>query len=161
MACTSTMKNLPRVLLPVFSSLAITIAALSSANAEFEFKKDDHIVTIGNTLADRMQHDGWLETLIQSQHKDLGLIFRNQGFSGDQVAARPRNKGFTTPEDYLKLSEADVIFVMFGYNESFAGDAGLFPFAERRADFVEHGFACFELFSRRVQLRFAVRQLVP
>lgn len=61
---------------------------------------------------------------------------------------------------FVVLVDRHVVFAAYLFVE-FAGDAGLFPFAERRADFVEHGFACFELFSRRVQLRFAVRQLVP
>ena len=30
--------------------------------AKLEIKPGDHICIIGNTLADRMQHDGWLET---------------------------------------------------------------------------------------------------
>ena len=61
---------------------------------------------------------------------------------------------------FVVLVDRHVVFAAYLFVE-FAGDAGLFPFAERRADFVEHGFACFELFSRRVQLRFAVRQPVP
>lgn len=61
---------------------------------------------------------------------------------------------------FVVLVDRHVVFAAYLFVE-FAGDAGLFPIAERRADFVEHGFACFELFSRRVQLRFAVRQLVP
>ena len=34
-----------------------------SPAAKLEIHKGDHICIIGNTLADRMQHDGWLETL--------------------------------------------------------------------------------------------------
>ena len=32
--------------------------------AKFEIRAGDHISILGNTLADRMQHDGWLETLL-------------------------------------------------------------------------------------------------
>src|SRR5437016_3766766 len=40
-------------------------AADEAKSAEsFELKPGDHICIIGNTLADRMQHDGWLETYI-------------------------------------------------------------------------------------------------
>ena len=35
----------------------------SSLTGNLELRKGDHICLIGNTLADRMQHDGWLETL--------------------------------------------------------------------------------------------------
>ena len=111
---------------------AVSIFALSvpPLRAGVTFNQDDHIVYIGNTLADRMQHEGWLETLIQSQLSNKGLVFRNQGFAADQITDRPRSKGFTSPEDYLKISEADWIFVFFGYNESFAGDKGLEKFKE-------------------------------
>ena len=34
--------------------------------AKLELKKGDHVCVIGNTLAERMQHDGWLETLIHA-----------------------------------------------------------------------------------------------
>ena len=86
---------------------------------KFAFQKGDRIAIIGNTLAERLQHDGWMETLLQSQNPELELVFRNLGLSGDQVDKRPRSKDFTTPEEYLELCEADVIFCFFGYNESF------------------------------------------
>ena len=47
----------------VFAFLAATFASPALATAEaIEIKPGDHIAIIGNTLADRMQHDGWLET---------------------------------------------------------------------------------------------------
>lgn len=131
------MKNLPRVLFPILTLLGCGLSLNSAPGAEIEFQKGDHIVYIGNTLPDRMQHDAWLETLLQSELPHLELVIRNQGFSGDQVANRPRNKGFTSPEDYLKLSKADVIFVYFGYNESFAGDAGLEKFRTDLAKMID------------------------
>lgn len=91
-------------------------------SASFELEPDEHIVLVGNSLADRMQHDGWLETYMQLAHPDHRLVVRNQGFTGDRVDHRPRSNGFPTAGDYLRLSEADVIFAMFGYNESFDND---------------------------------------
>ena len=35
--------------------------------ARLDIQKGDHICLIGNTLADRMQHDGWLETYLYSR----------------------------------------------------------------------------------------------
>ena len=114
--------------------LVTALAALSllqtSAQAAFDFKKGDKVVYIGNGLADRMQQEGWLETLLQSQQPQLELSFRNNGFSGDTVSDRPRNKGFTSAENYLKHCEADVIFCFFGYNESFADEGGLSKFKD-------------------------------
>ena len=91
-------------------------------------EENDVICEIGNGLADRMQHDGWVETLIQSKLPNKKLVFRNLAFCGDSVTARPRQEGFGSPEDYLKLCKADVIFAYFGYNESFAGEGGVAKF---------------------------------
>ena len=91
-------------------------------------QENDVICEIGNGLADRMQHDGWVETLIQSKLPEKKLVFRNLAFTGDTVTARPRQEGFASPEDYLKLCKADVIFAYFGYNESFAGEGGVAKF---------------------------------
>jgi len=86
----------------------------------------DHIVIVGNALADRMQHDGWLEAHLQAEFPSLRLVIRNQGFTGDRVDHRPRSEGFPTADEYLALSRASVIFAMFGYNESYAGDPAQF-----------------------------------
>ncbi|MFT5126789.1 MAG: azurin/lysophospholipase L1-like esterase [Rhodothermales bacterium] len=107
---------MPRLLL---ATLALVLGAVQ-ATAEFAFQKGDKIAIIGSGLADRMQHDGWLETLLQSANPGKDLVFRNLGFTGDTVTHRKRNKGFSSPEAHLELCKADVIFVMFGYNESFS-----------------------------------------
>ncbi|MCI0436590.1 MAG: GDSL-type esterase/lipase family protein [Gemmatimonadetes bacterium] len=112
----------------------LTLAAC--ADRPVEFRQDDHIVIIGNGLADRMQHDGWLETLLQAELPDLRLVIRNQGFTGDRIDHRPREEGFPSADDYLTLSQADVIFAMFGYNESYDDDAARFGAAV--AEWIDH-----------------------
>ncbi|MEM8954412.1 MAG: PVC-type heme-binding CxxCH protein [Verrucomicrobiota bacterium] len=119
-----------------FVGLILTFGA-GLARAEFDFEKGDRVVLIGNALAERMQHHGWLEALVQGQEKGKKLVFRNQGFSGDQVKNRPRSKGFLTAEDYLTQSKADVIFVFFGYNESFMGEAGVGSFKADLGEMVD------------------------
>src|SRR5262249_1136627 len=101
-------------------------------------QKGDHVCMIGNTLADRMQHHGWLETLIQSRFPQHELTFRDLGFSGDELTLRLRSAGFGTPDDHLSMQKADVIFAFFGYNESFRGAAGLEPFKKDLCDFIKH-----------------------
>jgi azurin/glucose/arabinose dehydrogenase len=117
----------------MFAVLVLAFSSLET-KAQLNLKDGDRICIIGNGLASRMQYSGWLETLIQSRSEGKHLVFRNLGFPGDQVKKRPRNKGFMTPEEYLAHCEADVILAMFGYNESFAGAAGLDAF---RKDLVE------------------------
>lgn len=99
-------------------SLAFTS---STGGAEFTFREDDRIAIIGNALADRMQHDGWLETYLQASHPEYDLVIRNLGFTGDRVGHRPRaHEGFGDPDTHLSRVRASVIFAFFGYNESFA-----------------------------------------
>ena len=85
----------------------------------FKFAKGDVVSIIGNGLADRMQHDGWLETLLQAETKGLQLSFRNMSLTGDRANKHPRSRGFTPMAEYLQLVKADVVLAMYGYNESF------------------------------------------
>ncbi|MFY9256992.1 MAG: PVC-type heme-binding CxxCH protein [Fuerstiella sp.] len=106
------------MLLTLFSSTA------AIADTSFEFKQNDVVAIFGNGLADRMQHDPWVETVLQANLKGLNVRFRNMSFSGDMVNKRPRNAGFTNDTEYLQHVAPDVIFIMYGYNESHAGPAG-------------------------------------
>jgi putative membrane-bound dehydrogenase-like protein len=96
----------------------------ASAAEPFEFKQNDVVAIYGNGLADRMQHDPWVETVLQSHLKGKNVSFRNMGFSGDVVNIRPRNQGATNDDEYLQHVGPSVVFVMYGYNESYAGPAG-------------------------------------
>jgi putative membrane-bound dehydrogenase-like protein len=100
---------------------SVTTVQSATAAEPFEFKQGDVVAIYGNGLADRMQHDPWVETVLQSQLKDKNVSFRNMSFSGDMVNQKPRNKGFTNDAEYLQHVAPDVVFVMYGYNESFAG----------------------------------------
>jgi glucose/arabinose dehydrogenase len=109
---------------------------IGGVSAPFEFKDGDHVSIIGNALADRMQHDGWLETLIQAEYPDRHLSFRNLGFAGDELNNRMRSESFGTPDVWLKRTKADVIFAFFGYNESFAGPSGVGKFKQDLEQFI-------------------------
>jgi putative heme-binding domain-containing protein len=114
---------------------------------KLELRKGDHIAIIGNALPERMQHDGWLETLIQAQFPKEELVFRDLGFSGDEVGGytdhadpncRLRSANFASGDDWLKRVKADVVFAFFGYNESFAGEKGLDAFKKDLDNFIKH-----------------------
>src|SRR6266849_4594591 len=53
--------------------------------ANLEMHPGDHISIIGNNLAERMQHDGWLETYFHARFPKHDLSFRNLAFSGDEL----------------------------------------------------------------------------
>jgi glucose/arabinose dehydrogenase/lysophospholipase L1-like esterase len=148
--------------------VALAVAcSLTSTAVALELQPGEHICIIGNTLAERQQHHGWLETLLHAHYPQHKLVFRNLGYSGDELdpGKRLRSMSFGTPDEWLsanapvpqpsKLSprdagkirdnrfelantRADVIFAFFGYNESFGGEAGLPRFKDDLAKFIQH-----------------------
>jgi mono/diheme cytochrome c family protein/lysophospholipase L1-like esterase len=109
-------------------ALAFTLLTALSAAAQLPLQKGDTVGIIGNALPDRMQHDGWMETLLQSRLPGQGVTFRTLAVAGDTVTSRPRSNGVPSVEDCLGYCKADVVFAFFGYNESFDGDAKVSQF---------------------------------
>jgi glucose/arabinose dehydrogenase len=124
----------------------------------FELREKEHICIIGNTLAERIQYDGWLETMLHARFPKHELVVRNLGFSGDEIATRLRSKNFGTPDEWLSGqadpiggyqenrlattgTRADVVFAFFGYNESFGGKEGLETFRKQLNDWIAHTHA--------------------
>lgn len=119
-------------------SLLVLIVPLGArADEPFKLKEGDHIGIVGNTLADRMQHDGWLETYLQTRFPKHNLVVRNLGYSGDELTLRLRSANFGSPDEWLTRIKADVVFAFFGYNESFAGEAGLDKFKKDLEAFIK------------------------
>ena len=113
---------------PISLLLLSPVLMTMSARAQFTFHKGDRICLVGNSLADRMQHDGWLETLLQRETPQLELTFRNISVCGDEIAKRPRSENVPNSEALLAQCKPDVVFCFFGYNESFQGQPGLEKF---------------------------------
>ena len=123
----------------VSAVLAATFVLPAFARADaIEIKPGDHVSIIGNTLADRMQHDGWLETDLQVRFPKHKLVIRNLGFSGDELTLRLRSADFGSPDQWLTRTKTDVVFAFFGYNESFAGQDGLEAFRKNLDAFIKH-----------------------
>jgi putative heme-binding domain-containing protein len=106
--------------------------------ASLQLQPKDHISIIGGTLADRMQHDGWLETYLASRFPKHDLVFRNLGFAADELKVRLRSANFGTPDQWLTKTKTDVVFAFFGYNESFAGPKGLDAFKKDLENFIKN-----------------------
>ncbi|MEX1042559.1 MAG: PVC-type heme-binding CxxCH protein [Pirellulaceae bacterium] len=126
------------ILLPITALLILFASAhaghLAADQPLLELRKGDHIAIIGNTLADRMQHDGWLDTLLHARFPEHDLVIRNLGFAGDELKTRPRSDNFGSADQWLTRVKADVIFCFFGYNEALRGEQALAGF---RNDLVE------------------------
>ena len=90
----------------------------------FAFQRGDVVSILGNGLPDRMQHDGWLETLLQSELTGEQVRFRNMSVSGDRANHYPRSSGQMSMTDYLRKVQPTVVLAFFGYNESFEAKPG-------------------------------------
>jgi putative heme-binding domain-containing protein len=108
-----------------------------SVGTALKLNKGDRISIIGNTLPERMQHDGWLETLVDARFPDYRLTFRNLAFSADELTIRQRSEGFGSPDEWLTKTKADVVFAFFGFNESFASNEGLEKFKQDLDGFIK------------------------
>jgi putative heme-binding domain-containing protein len=130
-----------------FFAIAFTLATLVGALGatlpvaaqapKFQLNRDDCVAIIGNTLADRMQHDAWLETYIYALHPEHDLVFRNLGYPGDELKERIREESFGSPDQWLTKVKADVVFCFFGYNEALKGDAGLDGFRKDLGEVID------------------------
>lgn len=105
---------------------------------ELTLKDGDRIVLIGNTFADQLRLNNYLETLLTSQADVKQLTFRNLAWSGDTLKLQPRPLNFGSLDDHLKEQRADVIIACFGMNESFDGPAGIPEFTNEWEKFLKH-----------------------
>ncbi len=99
-------------------------------------KKGDRIALIGNTLLERSQEFGHFEALLQQQFPQHELVVRHLAWSADTLELQPRPANFADTEQHLTHEKANVIFAAYGFNESFAGDAGLQEFRGKLTEYV-------------------------
>ncbi|MCX8488891.1 MAG: GDSL-type esterase/lipase family protein, partial [Opitutales bacterium] len=132
-------------------TLLLTVLGFASVSAQnLTLEKGDNIAFVGSGLADRQQHQGNFETLIHQAFPEHNLVVRNLGFSGDEVGVTPHRSDEVAGLDYFlnmkpgdlttKVGKtevtyhagahfhANVVFAYWGFNESFAGQAGLDTF---------------------------------
>ncbi len=129
------------VLGTVLATVLFCFTGSVARSEQLTLEPGSHICLIGNTLAERMQHDGWLETHLHLRFPQHQLVIRNLGYSGDELTLRLRSAGFGSPDEHLTKNKADVVIAMFGFNESFAGAEGLPKFTADLEAFIKHTLA--------------------
>jgi glucose/arabinose dehydrogenase/azurin len=130
-----------KVFVSSLSAIILSLGMHLPASAQLELKKGDRVAILGNTLADRQQHHGWLEALIHRKWPDKEITIRNLGFAADELNIRVRSDGVPAPEQWLSEMKADVVFAYFGFNESFKGEAGLEKFKQELDKFIKDTLA--------------------
>lgn len=119
--------------LPAALVAATLLPAQPAAPPKFEIKDGDRIVWIGSTLVEREQRYGYWETALHAAFPDKRFTLRNLGWSGDTVWGEARGRfDHDKPQVYFRqlvdqtlALKPTVIFVSYGTNESFEGEAGL------------------------------------
>lgn len=116
--------------------LLILLALCLSAQAQFQFQKDDHVVLLGNTVVERAQKYGYVETALSLAAGENNITFRNLGWSGDTVYCDARSyfgppqEGFDRLKANLTEEKPNVMVICYGAVASFEGEAGLENFTK-------------------------------
>jgi azurin/glucose/arabinose dehydrogenase len=131
-----TTANAPAPALNYQPSALNSVPPPAGTAAPLQLNVGDRVAIAGNALADRMQHHGWLETMMLAQNPSHNLVVRNLAFAGDEVVTRARSKDFGPPDEWLAKAQATIVFAFFGYNESFAGPDGLPEFKKELGNFI-------------------------
>jgi lysophospholipase L1-like esterase len=117
-------------------SVLSPLAAHGDEPPNFPFRDGDRIVLVGDTLIERDQRYGYLETILTALNADKDLTFRNLGWSGDTIAGLSR-AGFDPPAagykqlvEQILAAKPTVLIVGYGMADSFDGESGRSRFVE-------------------------------
>src|SRR5271154_3241484 len=111
------------------------------ARETFELRGGDRVVLVGDTLIEREQESGWLETEMAADFAGRHFIVRNLGWSADTPAGASRasfdfadpQKGFALLTNEIAQVKPTVVVLGYGMASSFDGQGGL---AQFKSDFV-------------------------
>jgi putative heme-binding domain-containing protein len=111
-------------------------AAPVTTTLPLDLKPGDHVAFIGNTLFERSQLFGHVEALLHQRFPRHLLVVRNLSWAADTIDLQPRPANFADVEQHLLHERTDVILAAFGFNESFAGEAGIEAFRRKLAEYL-------------------------
>ncbi len=128
--------------LVIASSLqaAVAIPPAPANPPPFELQNGDRVALVGNTFIERAQQYGYFELALTMQWPNRQIVFRNLGWSGDDVTGESRlyfgsyrdttvrQEGLDRLLDNIRMIEPTVIFVGYGSNEAFEGPPGVDAF---------------------------------
>ncbi|MFT5127219.1 MAG: glucose/arabinose dehydrogenase/plastocyanin [Rhodothermales bacterium] len=114
-------------------ALILLLALPQLVCAQLTLAPQSRVAVVGGVLGERMQHDGWLETLLQQRFPRNKLSFRTLAVAGDTLTTQSRPEGFGSLDDHLSFCKADVILACFELDQ--ASPALL---SEQLAEFAEH-----------------------
>jgi hypothetical protein len=103
----------------------------AQADEVFQLQDGDQVVFLGNSFFERAIHHGHIEHELTCRWPKRNITFRNLGWDGDTVFGHSRaggrrravfgepEEGFKKMVEHVRLLKPDVVFLAYGYNESF------------------------------------------
>lgn len=113
-----------------FIVFGLTLLGVARAD-DFAFKDNDTVVLLGNTVVERAQKYGYVETALSLAAGDVNVRFRNLAWSGDTVYSDARSyfgppaEGFERLKTNFTTIKPNVVIICYGGVEAFDGQAGL------------------------------------
>ncbi|HEX8912407.1 MAG TPA: c-type cytochrome [Humisphaera sp.] len=101
---------------------------LPPSKLPLEVVKGERIALVGNSTGERVGVYGAFEALLHTRFPQHELVVRSFARPADEVAVRQRSSGYTGLGDPVYAFGADTYVCFFGFNESFAGPAGVEKF---------------------------------
>ena len=119
---------------PPAPAVSSSAGSASTSGASWSLRDGDRVVFLGDTFVEREGDRGFIETALVAAHPEASLTFRNLGWSGDTVWAESRGvfdqpaKGYERMLALVRELKPTIVFVAYGRNESYQGEAGLAAF---------------------------------
>lgn len=110
---------------------------LPASKLSLEFIDGERIGFLGNSLAERMNLFGHLETLLHTRFPKKQLVIRNFARPAEEVGIQQRSADYTALDDPQLAFGADTFFCFFGFNESYAGPEGIDAFRDRYRKYLD------------------------
>jgi len=128
----------PRPLFPLPLWVIVLAGLFGSALAQDapRFEQGECIAFLGNTFTERSQRSSHIEAAFTLALAEKDLVFRNIGWSGDNVYGEARayfgdrREGYSRLLNHVDLADPDVIIAHYGANAAFDG-------ADKIPDFVK------------------------
>ena len=127
----------------VFLWLCASPVLVAAEVEPFALRTGDRVVLVGDTLIEREQRFGFLETELLARFPQAKVRFRNLGWSADTVEGISRayfdaaSVGHDRLIEQVNSLKPTVLIVGYGMAESFAGEAGLGTFADGLNQFLD------------------------
>jgi hypothetical protein len=106
----------------------VKAAGVVATALPLSIEKGARIASLGGPLMERMQAHEWFEGILFARFAAQQPVVRTLAWPGDEITVQPRPEKYADMHAQLAEVKADVVLAGYGFNESFAGAAGVAKF---------------------------------